>query len=85
MSVEQILANMKESCEKEGFYATKNIEKIARAKNMMFGLAEWQRCPCDGNNPDRYCGSELCRSDVKNFGICHCNCYSLKPEDSESK
>ena len=31
-----ILEKMKEKCSKAGYYPTANIEKIARAKNMMF-------------------------------------------------
>ncbi len=67
---------MREVCAKEGFFETKNIEKIARAKLMMFGEAEWYRCPCDGNNPARSCISELCKKDIAEKGVCHCNCYS---------
>ena len=38
-----ILEEMKKRCAKEGYYTTKNLEKIAKAKNMMFGTTEWQR------------------------------------------
>ena len=51
------------------------FREIARAKNMMFGDTEWTRCPCDGKNDNRYCISELCRSDIERDGICHCRCY----------
>lgn len=70
-----ILEKMLEVCQEKGFQTTENVEKIARAKNMMFGDAEWQRCPCDGNNDLRYCISELCTSDIQRDGICHCRCY----------
>ena len=43
-----ILEKMLENCEKAGYATTKNVQKIANAKQMMFGEAEWQRCPCDG-------------------------------------
>lgn len=84
MSVENILTKMMESCNKEGFFPTKNIEKIAKAKNFMFGEEEWQRCPCDGQNENRYCGSELCHSDVERDGICHCRCFTNKEEEKVS-
>ncbi len=71
-----ILDKMLENCKNNGFQPTENIEKIARAKNMMFGEQSWQRCPCDGRNEERYCISELCRSDIERDGICHCRCYS---------
>ena len=45
-----ILEKMLENCEKAGYSTTKNVQKIANAKQMMFGEAEWQRCPCDGQN-----------------------------------
>jgi len=76
--VETILAKMRESEEREGFGETENIEKIARAKNMMFGLENWQRCPCDGQNEERFCGSDLCREDVNRDGVCHCHCFTKK-------
>lgn len=77
-NVEQILLNMRKSEEENNYKETNNIEKIARAKNMMFGLSEWQRCPCDGQNPDRYCGSKLCHDDIERDGICHCRCFTKK-------
>ena len=80
MSIETILEKMHNFSKENNLLETKNIEKIAKAKNMMFGEEEWQRCPCDGNNPNRYCGSSLCMNDIKEKGICHCNCYSLKIE-----
>lgn len=45
---------------------------------MMFGEEEWQRCPCDGNNPARFCISETCRADIECDGECHCHCYRKK-------
>ena len=50
-----ILEKMLENCKKAGYCTTENVEKVARAKTRMFGEAEWQRCPCDGNNSARYC------------------------------
>lgn len=73
-----ILEKMMEKCNEYNLAPTKNIEKIARAKQMMFGEQEWFRCPCDGKNDKRFCISELCLSDVQKDGVCHCNCYSTK-------
>ena len=76
-----ILDEMKKKCVAAGYYPTANIEKIARAKNMMFGGGEWYRCPCDGSNEKRFCISPLCQSDIERDGICHCRCYQkAKPE-----
>ena len=74
---------MLENCKNNGFQPTENIEKIARAKNMMFGDGEWQRCPCDGQNDNRFCISELCRSDIERDGICHCRCYKKTGTDEK--
>ena len=70
-----ILEKMLENCRQAGYEPTENIEKIARAKNMMFGEEEWTRCPCDGKNDNRFCISELCRSEIERDGVCHCRCY----------
>jgi len=76
-----ILEKMQETCTKNNLYPTANIEKIARAKMMMFGENEWSRCPCDGNNPSRFCLSEMCKADIASKGVCHCNCYTNKKAD----
>jgi hypothetical protein len=36
-----ILEKMLERCEQAGYATTKNVEKIAKAKKMMFGDGEW--------------------------------------------
>lgn len=71
-----ILDKMLEKCQKEGFCPTPNAEKIAKAKNMMFGETQWERCPCDGQNEERYCISDVCRQDIDRDGVCHCHCYT---------
>ncbi len=71
----QILEEMIKKCVAAGYITTKNVEKIARAKAMMFGSKEWTRCPCDGQNSARYCISEMCKKDIEEKGVCHCNCY----------
>lgn len=73
-----ILDEMIKKCNEAGYCTTKNVQKIAKAKNMMFGDKEWQRCPCDGENASRFCISEQCRKDIEEKGICHCNCYQKK-------
>ena len=78
-----ILEMMLENCKNAGYYPTENIQKIANAKNMMFGEGEWRRCPCDGKNEKRYCISDLCRSDIERDGICHCRCYKKVHGDNK--
>ena len=65
-------------CEEAGYEPTKFIDKIANAKAKMFKDSDWHRCPCDGQNPNRFCISEQCRKDVEETGHCHCNCYQKK-------
>jgi len=73
-----ILEKMLENCASEGYEPTKNVEKIAKAKTMMFGDENWKKCPCDGANEERYCISDLCKSDIERDGECHCHCYQRK-------
>lgn len=75
-----ILEKMLLQCEDAGYHPTKNIEKVARAKNIMFGDVQWHRCPCDSSNNQRNCISDLCRKDIETKGVCHCNCYSKNKE-----
>lgn len=74
-----ILENMLKRCACEGYTTTKNVEKVAKAKNMMFGADEWHRCPCDSSNENRYCISEQCKQDIERTGECHCHCYTKAP------
>lgn len=73
-----ILDKMLENCAQAGYATTKNVEKIAKAKKMMFGEEEWQRCPCDGNNLPVFAFPKTCRADIERDGECHCHCYRKK-------
>jgi endogenous inhibitor of DNA gyrase (YacG/DUF329 family) len=59
-------------------FELKNKDKILRAKKMLFKGGNMRRCPCDANNPNRYCGSDLCLSDIIYKGHCHCNLFHAK-------
>ena len=59
----------------EGYKPTEYFDKIVKAKERM-GLRTG--CPCDRGNPDRYCISPLCKSDIEKNGTCHCNCWRKK-------
>ena len=56
----------------------KNKNKIINAKILLFGKGDVKRCPCDAQNPERYCGSLRCLADIQNNGHCHCNLFHLK-------
>lgn len=56
----------------------KNLDKIINAKKLLFGGDDMARCPCDANNPERYCGSYKCMADIYNNGHCECRLFWLK-------
>lgn len=64
--------------EKNNWQISRNLKSIIHAKLMMFGETEWHRCPCDGNNPLRYCGGPKCAEDISEKGKCHCNLFLRK-------
>lgn len=66
--------------EENGLEPTENFERIVRVKEK-FGIGV--RCPCDKENPDRYCCSPLCLSDIETKGTCHCKCWKKKGETND--
>lgn len=71
----EIKEQMLKLAEENGFQPTENFEKIVKAKER-FGIG--LMCPCDKNNPNRFCISEQCKKDVIEKGTCHCRCYEVK-------
>lgn len=59
-------------------FELKNLDKIVNAKMRFFDDNERLRCPCDANNPKRYCGSARCIADTVYRGHCHCNMFHSK-------
>lgn len=59
-------------------FEIKNMDKVIRAKKMLFNAENIHRCPCDAQNPERYCGSLLCINDTITQGHCHCNMFHKK-------
>lgn len=74
MNEQEILENMVKIADELNFGLDTNAIKIAKLKSRM---DDWKRCPCDKNNPDRYCGSKLCQEDTINDGYCHCHCMFI--------
>lgn len=67
-------------------FKLENLDKILNAKMMMFAKDNPKRCPCDVDNPDRFCGSARCIADVVYQGHCHCRLFwSKKPPLLEEK
>lgn len=73
----KLRANIQRIAKKFGF-ELKNMEKIINAKMRFFDDGERLRCPCDANNPNRYCGSARCIADTVYRGHCHCNMFHSK-------
>lgn len=61
--------------EKNGLEPTEYFEKILNAKDR-FGVGVG--CPCDRDNPERYCISDLCKSDIEKNKTCHCQMWCKK-------
>ena len=78
----QTKASIKRMAKKYGF-ELKNLDKILNAKMLLFKNDNLKRCPCDSNNPKRFCGSALCIHDVVHYGHCHCNLFHLKDSPIE--
>ena len=53
----------------------KNVDKIVKAKIMLFKDGNVHRCPCDADNPSRFCGSAVCLHDVKVNRHCECRLF----------
>lgn len=59
-----------------GVQVTDNVTKVARARVRM-GL-DISECPCAKDDKDRGCISSKCLREIKEQGICHCNCFRRK-------
>ena len=63
----------------------KNKDKILNAKLLIFKDGNIHRCPCDADNPNRFCGSAQCIADVVYKGHCHCSLFWLKNKSDDIK
>ena len=59
-----------------------NVSRIVNAKLMLF-KKDFMRCPCAGNDPERFCGSEKCMKEIKETGQCHCGLFKKKEPKNE--
>ena len=77
--LELIVNKIKQVADKNGYDVKPNIEKIAKAKLMFFGVDNWQRCPCYPKEDTTHgCDTPQCNLEINKCGICHCNLYELK-------
>lgn len=78
MSNNEIKDKMQELANINGFELSDNVDKIINAKLRFFGEDEWQKCPCDRDNKERFCCSQLCQTDIRTNGECHCRLFIKK-------
>lgn len=74
-----IKLNLSSVAEKNGFELSENADNIINAKIRMFG-DEWERCSSDPSNVERFCCSQLCQSEIRASGVCHCGLFKRKQE-----
>ena len=72
MKSEEIQKEIVKFAEENNLLITKYAPAIAEAKRRMGG--DWRACPCAPRN-GRYCGSEACRKEIEEKGVCHCNLF----------
>lgn len=73
MTADDYLNEMRIIAEENGYELTENAEKIAKFRERT-GLPIFD-CPCDRGNPYRGCIGSLCRKEIEENGICHCQAY----------
>lgn len=59
-------------------FRLENLDEIIDAKITMFGKDNPKRCPCDSDNPERFCGSARCIADTVYQGHCYCRLFWSK-------
>lgn len=76
-SIKQNLQGVLKRIAKKYDFKIENMDKIVNAKMMLFGRYHdnVRKCPCDANNPERFCGSARCIADTVNDGQCHCGLF----------
>lgn len=80
---EIIYRTLADIANKNNVLLTENAHKIAnfRAKqNIPLNV-----CPCAKDDVDRGCISAKCMREIKEKGVCHCNCFMRNIYDSNSE
>lgn len=78
MNAEEYMNEMKLIAEEQGYELTENAEKIAKFRaraNVPLSV-----CPCDKDSPAPYrgCVGFICADEIKEKGVCKCNCFRRK-------
>lgn len=75
---QEYLNELKLIAEEQGYELTENAEKIAKFRaraNVPLSV-----CPCDKDTPAPYrgCVGFICADEIKEKGVCKCNCFRRK-------
>ena len=73
LNEQEMIEEMLQLATAAGVRPTGNLPKIAAARVRM-GL-DISRCPCAAKDGDRGCISDKCLQEIKEKGVCHCNCF----------
>ena len=79
MTEDDIYLEIKKLADANGYQLTENAIKICAFRSR--ADIPLSKCPCEQNNPKRYCISELCKDDIERYGRCHCNCFWREKKD----
>lgn len=71
---EKIIEYMKKIAKIKGVICSETFTNIAKAKANLL-KENWVHCPCDADNPGRFCISTQCQADIDHDGTCHCGAY----------
>ena len=68
--------SMRRLAREKGVEPTENLPKIAKVRERL-GI-DITICPCARDDVERGCISAKCLREIKEEGICHCNCFRRK-------
>lgn len=82
VTVQQLTDKMNKIGRHKCLEFTSNAEKVISAKVRLLG-DNWIKCPCEPDNAQRYCVSDLCLKEIHEQGTCHCGCWKDKSSYSD--
>jgi len=78
MNAEEVLNELKLIAEEQGYELTETAEKVAKfmeRQHIPLGV-----CPCERKTPAPYrgCVGFICKNEIEEKGICHCQVFKKK-------
>lgn len=71
------------SVAKKHNFEIKNLDKIVRAKMLLFKGKNKHYCPCKADDKEKYCGSSKCLTEIHKKGHCCCGLFHKKDSTNE--